>query len=152
MSALPGITDPAAAPLPLSCPFFLAAAVLHLLSLCPQVASILGLTVQHCPAASSNPRDLCSLLQVSTACRTALRKARGSCIASIEGSADRLTGYAAWLQQHSALVQELHVDVSTRWWKNPADYEVENPSVHPTQPSVKPSHSSATSATSSLSG
>lgn len=87
-------------------------------ALCPQVASILGLTVQHCPAASRDPRDICSLLQVSTACTSALRHAHGSCTVSIK-DIDRLLHYAAWQQQHSALVQESHVDVRRRGWHDP---------------------------------
>jgi len=74
---------------------------------------VLALVVQHCPAVNTDPRALCTLLQVSAACRTALQHTHGSCRIVLQASEQNLVSYAAWLPQHTRLMSESHVDCST---------------------------------------
>jgi hypothetical protein len=69
--------------------------------------------VQHCPGASRNPRDLCRLLQVSSACRTALQQIKGHWRVGAKcASLQKLRSYADWATANSSLVKSLAVDIS----------------------------------------
>jgi hypothetical protein len=80
-----------------------------------QVADVLKLVVQNCPAASE-VRTLCSLLQVSRAVQQELQQAAGHCRLvmpepQVSGgdawSTARLAGCCAWLPKHASLANKL---------------------------------------------
>jgi hypothetical protein len=77
-----------------------------------QAASVFALVVQHCPDEALGIQSVCSLLQVSTACRTALQQSRGNCSVTIR-SQSAAAGLVAWLPRHAGLLQELHFPVAT---------------------------------------
>lgn len=73
-----------------------------------QVAFVLSLVVEHCPSASHDPRDLCSLLSVSTACRKAVQASSGHCCIALSGQVQQLRSVQAWLcAGNSSLVATL---------------------------------------------
>lgn len=77
-----------------------------------QVADALSLMVDlmvgQCPHTIDGFKDLCRLLQTSTAIRAALRRSRGRFTANI--APENVPGFAAWLPGHAGLVQELDVE------------------------------------------
>lgn len=81
----------------------------HLPAHCLQVPEVLQLVLQHCPDLST-PRNLCSLLQVSSACRQAVQQAH-TAHCSIDNSIGKLlqtaagiSSFAVWLPEHRGLV------------------------------------------------
>jgi hypothetical protein len=79
-----------------------------------QVPQVLELVLQQCPDLST-PRSICSLLQVSSACRQAVQQARVECvidstdIASLSTVAG-LSTFALWLPEHRGLVSVLDLE------------------------------------------
>lgn len=55
------------------------------------------------------PRVL--VVQVNTACRTALQRSKGHCCPNLSCGVEQLSTYLAWQAQHSTLVQECSVQV-----------------------------------------
>jgi hypothetical protein len=80
---------------------------------CPtlQVLTVLVLTVQTGATKQLNTKSLCSLLQVSAACRQALQSIRGQHKVSITGRDVNaaVSGFSAWLPNWAGLVAELHL-------------------------------------------
>jgi hypothetical protein len=77
----------------------------------PEVAS---LVLQHAQDLST-ARDICSLLQVSTAVRRAVQQSRGHCSITLSTQAHPLgwlSGFSTWLPAHCGLVSDLELNHS----------------------------------------
>ena len=65
------------------------------------------LVVVHCPS-TRDPKNVCTLLQLSTDCRKTLQQTRGQCRVQLEAvHVRRCAKFLTWLKSHSGLVKEL---------------------------------------------
>lgn len=64
---------------------------------CAQVPTVLSLVVETCTADHLDTKALCSLVQVSAACRNGLQGSRGQHRVSINPAGAVVTGFPAWL-------------------------------------------------------
>lgn len=67
---------------------------------------MLSLAVETCTADHLDTKAMCSLLQVSTACRKALQGSRGQQRVSINPTGAAVAGFTAWLAKWAGLVAE----------------------------------------------
>jgi hypothetical protein len=70
---------------------------------------VLALVIETCPSQHLDTKALCSLLQVSAACRQALQGSRGQHRVSIKATNTAVCGFTAWLPKWAGLVAEVHL-------------------------------------------
>lgn len=75
----------------------------------PQVPTVLALVIEACPSNQLDSKALCSLLQVSVACRQALQGSRDQHRVSIKASDAAVSGFEDWLPKWAGLVAEVHL-------------------------------------------